>query len=138
MEYEYLRTGLMPTAPIGVGGICPICDGNLDGMTWALCPNDGEHEERCRKCCTLITINKKGKVKKEEYSEQRENYLRYSTKKEESTKVTNQKIEALKREKSHMGFFRKNLTNRCEIIHTEIDELIDNEGGLSFSNFKEY
>ena len=132
---KYTTENLMYNAPVGVGGICPICNGILDGRTWAMC--DKSHEERCTKCASLITLNKKGKIKIQDYIEQRENYNRFLSKKEQLIKNTNIKIEKIKNRKK--GILEiLGLNDRSYHYNGLVHDLKMRVDNYTFSVFKTY
>lgn len=96
-----MAESLIPSAPKGVGGICPICDGQLDGMTWCMTPGNEEHGERCTNCCTLIYLDSKGKPIGD-HTSQKEEYLR-----KERIREHRESLAILKMKQSKRGFFNR-------------------------------
>ena len=53
-NYTENLEGLKPNAPEGVGGICPICEGETDKIIWVKGINNNLHSERCKQCGQLV------------------------------------------------------------------------------------
>jgi len=124
MKYEQARKSLMTEAPIGVGGKCPICNGNLDGMCWV--KSETTHDERCTKCSKLVTL-KEGKVVGD-YTQRIKEHKDYIRRQKIYSR-----IEDLEEEKDDLTFFEKMFTKKERKINKKIIKL---RGGYAHEIYK--
>lgn len=135
MGYNDMALSLSKDAPVGKGGICPVCGGKLDGVVWAMCGN--ETEERCTNCCSLISL-KNGVVDKK-MEKYKPAYDRFIEKKNNDLKLVENNLNNLKTELRNLNIF-KVILGKKDTLKGEIRDAmyklnyIKNRG---FSIFKE-